>query len=176
MNFAVAALAAGAIALTASAAFAQDASQTAAATASASAADQAATGHIPPPPKGKGQVVFFRPGAYAGAAVWYKVRENAVELGKLTNQSYFVAVVDPGTHTFTASTENKTKLKLEVDDGETLYVRGAVQMGILVGEPNLTPSDQALFEKHYAHMKLAKAPDAAAAPAGGSAPAAASQP
>ncbi len=120
-------------------------------------------GHIPPPPPGKSQVVFFRTGAYGGAAVWYRVRENGADLGKLTNASYFVAVVDPGPHTFTASTENKTKLKLELDDGETQYIRATVQMGFLVGEPNLAPADQAMFELHYAHMRLAKPPKEAAA-------------
>jgi hypothetical protein len=117
-----------------------------------------ATGHVPPPPAGKAQVVFFRTGAYVGAAVSYKVREQGVELGKLTNASYFVVVLDPGPHTFTAATENKNVLKLELDDGDTQYVRGTVQMGLLVGEANLTPADQAMFELHYAHMHAGKPP------------------
>ena len=120
----------------------------------------AGTGHIPPPPAGKAQVVFFRTGAYAGAAVSYKVREQGVELGKLNNASYFVVVLDPGPHTFTAATENKNVLKLELDNGETQYVRGTVQMGFLMGEANLTPADQSMFELHYAHMHAAKPPKA----------------
>jgi hypothetical protein len=117
---------------------------------------------IPPPPAGKGEVVFFRPGAYVGWAVWFNVRENGQALGKLTNGAYFVKVTDPGPHTYTAATENHDVLKLEVDDGETYYVRGSVQMGVLVGEAALTPSDQPTFEKHFKHMKLAKPPEAAA--------------
>lgn len=128
--------------------------------ASAAAETPPATGHIPPPPAGKAQVVFFRTGAYVGAAVSYKVREQGIELGKLNNASYFVAVVDPGPHTFTAATENKNVLKLELDDGETQYVRGTVQMGFLVGEANLTPADQGMFELHYAHMHTTKPPKA----------------
>jgi hypothetical protein len=91
-------------------------------------------------------------------AVSYKVREQGIELGKLNNASYFVAVLDPGPHTFTAATENKNVLKLELDDGETQYVRGTVQMGFLVGEANLAPADQAMFELHYAHMHTSKPP------------------
>ncbi|HEX7758176.1 MAG TPA: hypothetical protein VF459_01645, partial [Caulobacteraceae bacterium] len=91
------------------------------------------------------------------------------ELGKLGNGVYFVQVTDPGTHTYTAATENKDTLKLEVDDGETYYVRGQVTMGLMIGEANLSPSDQATFEKAVKHMKLAKPPEAAAA--AGAAPA-----
>jgi hypothetical protein len=109
-------------------------------------------GHVPPPPPGKSQVVFFRTGAYMGAATWFKIRENGAELGKLSNQSYFVAVLDPGPHAFTAATENQTHLKLELDPDETYYVRGTLQMGVLLYEPNLQPADAVLFEKHYSHM------------------------
>jgi hypothetical protein len=115
-----------------------------------------ATGHISAAPSDKAQVVFFRTGAYAGAATWFKIRENEVELGKLSNQSYFVAVLPPGPHTFTSATENKTHLKMELDAGETYYVRGSLQMGLLLYEVNLAPADQDLFEKHYNHMHMVK--------------------
>ncbi len=111
-----------------------------------------ATGHIPPPAPNKGEVVFFRIGAYAGAGVWFKIRDNGQELGKLTNASWFAVPVDPGKHTFTAATENQTKLTLEIDPGETYYVRGTVHMGLLVGEPSLSPADASMFELHYKHM------------------------
>ena len=107
--------------------------------------------------------MFFRPSGFQGAAVWFNVRENGVALGKLTNGAYFVHVVDPGPHTFTAATENHNVLKLEIDDGETYYVRGSVQMGFLIGEANMSPSDQAAFEKAFKHMHLAKAPEAESA-------------
>jgi len=113
---------------------------------------------IPPPPAGKSQVVFFRPSGFSGAAVWFNVRENGVALGKLSNGAYFVQITDPGPHTYTAATENHNVLKLEVDDGETEYVKGSVQMGFFIGEAAMTPSDQATFEKALKHMHLAAAP------------------
>jgi hypothetical protein len=146
----IAALAAGLLIATAHSAVSQDVS------APAPAATAPSTGHIPAAPAGKAQVVFFRTGAYAGAATWFKIRENEAELGKLSNQSYFVAVLEPGTHTFTSATENKTHLKMELDAGETYYVRGSLQMGVLLYEVNLAPADQALFEKHSDHMHLVK--------------------
>jgi hypothetical protein len=151
-------IAIGFVAACAATAWAQDTTPTApsvpATTAAPAPAPQIAqpAGHIPPPPAGKSQVVFFRTGAYMGAATWFKVRENGEELGKLSNQSYFVAVLDPGPHTFTAATENQTHLKLELDPDETYYVRGTLQMGLLLYEPNLQPADPELFEKHYTHM------------------------
>jgi hypothetical protein len=116
----------------------------------------AAPGHIPAPPPGKSQVVFFRTGAMAGAAVWIKVRENGQELGKLSNQAYFVAVLDPGPHTFTSAYELQDKLKMELDPDETYYVRGTLQSGLLLVGANLALVDAATFEKHYGHMHLVK--------------------
>jgi hypothetical protein len=113
---------------------------------------------IPAPPAGKGEVVFFRKSAFQGSAVWFNVRENGEALGKLTNGVYFVAVEDPGAHAFTAATENKDTLKLEVDPGEIYYVEGRITMGMFVGEANLSPSDDATFQKDANHLKLAAQP------------------
>lgn len=60
--------------------------------------------------------------------------------------------MDPGVHTFTSATENKTKLTLEIDAGETYYVRGTLHMGLLLYEVSLSPADDAMFELHYKHM------------------------
>jgi hypothetical protein len=133
----------------------------AAAPTAAPKANQSSTstsGVIGAPPAGKGQVVFFRPSAMSGWAVWFNVRENGAALGKLTNGVYFVTPLDPGTHTFTAATENKDTLKLEIDDGETYYVKGGITMGIMIGEANIAPSDKVAFEKAVGHMKLAPPP------------------
>ena len=115
-------------------------------------------GHIPPPPAGKGQIVFFRKSSISGMAVSFTVKENGVGLGNLSNGAYFVKVEDAGPHTFTAATENKNVLHLEVDDGETYYVKGSIQMGFMIGEANISPSDQATFDKAYKGMHLAKPP------------------
>ena len=147
MNLAATMIAASVLAVTTTTCLAQYAP---AAPATEPAAGQ--TGHVAPPPAGKSQVVFFRTGAYMGAGTWFKVREKGAELGKLSNEAYFVAMLDPGPHTFTSATENKTTLRMELDPGETYYVRGTLQMGVMMGEPNLAPSDEALFEKHYAHL------------------------
>lgn len=113
-------------------------------------------GKIGPPQDGKGQIVFFRPSKFAGAAVGFKVREGSTELGKLRSGKYFVASVDPGTHEYTVHSESKDLLTMEVEAGETYYVQGTLTMGLMVGRPNLSPSDEATFSGMADKLKLAE--------------------
>jgi hypothetical protein len=122
----------------------------------AAAVASAPAGMIPAPPEGKGQIVFFREKKFAGSAIRYKVREGQAELGKLSSGAYFVVPVEPGTHEYVVHSEAKDALTMEVEAGETYYVQGTVTMGFLAGHPNLSPSDQATFEKMSAKLALAK--------------------
>lgn len=132
-----------------------DASQDQVASPEETAAKAPANGAIGAPPEGKGQIVFFRDKKFTGAAIRYKVREGATELGKLSNGSYFVHVAEPGAHEYTVHSEAKDILNLEVEAGETYYVVGGITMGILAGRPNLSPSDQAAFDGMKAKLKPA---------------------
>jgi hypothetical protein len=141
------------------------ASRTDIAAASSAASDAAALEvegpiAIPPPPHGKGQVVFFRAKSPLGFGQWFNVREAGQVLGKLTNGAYFVHVTSPGVHTYTASLEPELKdhLKLNVDAGETYFVEGALTGGLVIGAADLSPSTRASFNKAADHMKLAGAP------------------
>jgi len=113
-------------------------------------------GSIAAPPAGKGQIVFFRDKKFVGGAVSYKVREGETELGKLSNGTYFVSVVEPGAHEYTVHSEAKDILNLEVEAGETYYVTGGITMGVFAGRPNLSPSDQAAFDTLVGKLKPAK--------------------
>jgi len=107
-------------------------------------------------PAGKGQIVFFRPSKFAGGAIGFKVREGSTELGKLRSGKYFIAAVEPGTHTYTVHSEAKDVLTMEVEAGETYYVQGTITMGFMAGRPNLSPSDQATFDGMAGKLKLAE--------------------
>ncbi len=111
---------------------------------------------ISAPPEGKGQIVFFRESRFVGGGVGFKVREGEIELGKLSNGTYFVHVADPGAHSYTVHSEAKDVLNMEIEAGETYYVSGGISMGVLVGRPNISPSDQASFEKLAGKIKPAK--------------------
>jgi hypothetical protein len=129
----------------ASSAPASDSAQQAGATAPAG-------GLIAPPTAGKGEIVFFRPSRLGGAALSFSVHEGKTGVGKLGNGSYFVLVADPGVHEYSIQSEATDNLRLEIDAGETYYVQQTIGMGIMMGRPHLTPSDQGTFAAK--HLKL----------------------
>jgi hypothetical protein len=104
---------------------------------------------VPPPPRGFGEVVFFRAKSLMGTGQWFNVREGGKVVGKLGNGAYFVQVTPPGTHAYSASLEPefKARLKLQVDRGETYFVAGTLTKGVVLGAADLSPSSRATFEK-----------------------------
>jgi hypothetical protein len=111
---------------------------------------------IGPADANTGKVVFFRPNRFAGAAVGFKVREGGTELGKLRNGRFFSIDVAPGTHEYTVHSEAKDITTLEVEAGETYFVEGRMNMGFMVGRPNLTPSGVDAFEAALGKLKPAE--------------------
>ena len=122
----------------------EPAKQTAPAKTAPAPAAPASTG-IAAPSGDMGNVVFFRESKFVGAMVSFKVREGEQELGKLSSGTYFIAQVPAGAHAFTVHSEAKDVLNLEVERGQTYYVQGSISMGVMVGRPNLAPSDAATF-------------------------------
>jgi hypothetical protein len=118
----------------------------AASPAAPTSAPPATAGRIPAPPEGKGQVVFFRPSRFVGAALSFSVHEGDTGVGKLGNGSYFVLVAEPGPHAYSIQSEATDTLNTEVEPGETQYVQQTIGVGIMMGRPHLTPSDQATFD------------------------------
>ena len=103
---------------------------------------------LPDPPAGMGQVVFFRQKTALGTAQWFNVRDEGDAMGRLNNGSFFVVPVPAGMHTFSAKTEPefKDKLTLKIDPGETYFVEAVLTKGVIIGVPNLTPSDRTRFD------------------------------
>lgn len=100
-----------------------------------------------------GTVVFFRESKFVGGGMKYKVRENGVELCKLSNGSYCTVQVPTGKHSYEVHSEAKDVLTLEVESGETYYVQGGLSVGVLAGHPNLSPSTKETFEGLKAKLK-----------------------
>ena len=117
---------------------------------------QAVFDAIGTPEPGKALVVFFRPSKFAGGAISFKVRENDVELGKMSSGTYFTAQVEPGAHTYVVHSEAKDVTNTEVEAGETYFLAGSISMGFMAGHPNLSPSDVAGFEALLPKLKKAK--------------------
>lgn len=104
------------------------------------------------PPEGRGQVVFFRPSRFVGAALSFTVRENEQDLGRLPNGRYFVHVAEPGIHEYEIG-RNDT-MRMEIEPGETYYAIQSTQMGVVAGRAVLSPADQAAFEDALPRMRL----------------------
>lgn len=121
---------------------------------------------IPPPPPGKGQVVFYRPFGLVGAVMSFHIHENGKNVGHLGMSRYRIVVADPGKHRYEMSSEAVTSVILEVDAGETYYVRQTMSVGLMLHHPNLQPSDEAAFQAAAAKLK----PDTEALPADGDKP------
>jgi len=113
-------------------------------------------------PAGKGRVIFYR-NSPIGVLIGCAVHENDATLSSLPYGKYFVRDFDPGIHTFMVESESKQTLRIEVEAGETYYVKCAIGMGLIVGRPNLSPSDKASFDKASNKLKLQSPPKPKAA-------------
>ena len=109
----------------------------------ASVQRQAAPSSPDRPKAGKGLVYFYREKKLAGWAMGYDLRDGATKIGGLPNGSYFVYDAAPGPHKFSASTESTVSRSIDVQPGKTYYIRGEVEIGLLVGRPHLTIVDPA---------------------------------
>lgn len=108
------------------------------------------------PAPGKALVVFFRPSAFVGSMIGFIVREEGVELGKLRNGNYFTLQAEPGKHAYVVHSEAKDVTMLELEEGETYFLEGELNMGILAGRPNLSPSDLISFSAAFKKLKPSK--------------------
>ncbi len=120
---------------------------------------------IPTPPEGKGQVIFYRTGGISGAALGCAVFDVGAEdkLSSLGAGKYFVLVSDPGPRSFTVkSLETKDAMTLEIEEGETQFVRCKIKSGFMSGRADIAPSNETEFRSKYKTAKLVDAEDMSA--------------
>jgi len=122
----------------------------------ATTAPDAISTAIGSPEPGKALIVFFRPSAFKGGAINFKVREGETELGRLRSGNFFTLQVAPGKHEYTVHAENKDVTTIEAEDGETYFISGEVNFGFMSGRPNLSPSNREAFEAAFKKLKPSK--------------------
>lgn len=71
-------------------------------------------------------VYFFRPRSPVAAAVSADVQDNAINLGTLSNGTYFVYHAKPGSHSFMLITDSVANQSLRIRDGTTYYLRARI--------------------------------------------------
>jgi len=99
-------------------------------------------------PSDKSLVYIYRPNKFTGSGITYYVYADEKIATKLYNGGYFPYISEPGNVKFWAKTESKSSVQLELKPGNTYYLKGGVQMGVMVGRPNLEriPENVALSE------------------------------
>lgn len=114
------------------------------------------SGEVGPAPADKGQIVFFRPGSIFGGALGCTVREgeDRKQIARLGSGKYYVVTATPGKHQYYTEGEAKDRLNMEVEPGETYFVKCNIGMGVVAGRANISPSDRATFEKKAKSLKL----------------------
>ncbi|MBV9999187.1 MAG: DUF2846 domain-containing protein [Verrucomicrobia bacterium] len=80
----------------------------------------------PQPPPETALVYFFRPRSPVAAAVSADVQDNAINLGTLSDGTYFVYHAKPGPHSFMLITDSVANQPLRVRAGLTYYLRARI--------------------------------------------------
>jgi hypothetical protein len=108
---------------------------------------------ISPPPAGMGQIVFYR-SSRMGWAISCRVHENGQVVNRLPPGKYFIQQTTPGIHEYSVRSESTDVIRVEVEEGETQYVRCAIGMGIGLGRPNLSPQSREDFDSRGRGLDL----------------------
>ena len=97
---------------------------------------------------------FYRPKRYPGALVGYKVWLEDEKIGRVRNGEKFeYKVTDFGKKTFWAKTETLTSVEVDVKKGEEYFVRCGLNMGLVVGRPDLDLTENKIGVLEYEEMK-----------------------
>lgn len=110
----------------------------------------------PPQIQADGQsaaIVFFREWAFTGGGMSYFITEDTNNIGLLKAGSYFAYRATPGKHTYSAETEARSSVTLDVQPGQTYYIEGGIGMGFWAGRPQLSEVTKPIFDKVKTDLK-----------------------
>jgi hypothetical protein len=105
-------------------------------------------------PAGKAVVYIYRPPSFFGAAISYLVYANQLPVVNLHNGGYLPYFIAPGTIHFSAMTEEESVAIIKVETGKSYYLKGTVQMGLLVGRPLLQQMPEGMGRAEILKCKL----------------------
>ena len=93
----------------------------------------------------KGLVVFYRTKRATGAAIRMQITTSDRTAGTLSNGKMFYQYYDPGQRTFDVSTPSvagSDLITLNLEAGQTYFVRGEILLGWPAGRPRLTQESE----------------------------------
>ncbi|UJP65113.1 DUF2846 domain-containing protein [Mongoliitalea daihaiensis] len=88
----------------------------------------------------KAQVYFMRVNG-TGALINFKYFHNDQYLGKFSGPNYFVYEVDPGTHLFWVTSENRDFIEAELEAGKTYFIEVRPTIGAVKAAVKVLPID-----------------------------------
>jgi hypothetical protein len=94
-----------------------------------------------------------------GKAMGCGVNIGEERISALGAGRYFILDLAPGAYEFNAKSEAKDVLNIEVDPGETSYVKCTIRMGVMAGRPNLSPSSAEEFAEKRDSLKYVDSDD-----------------
>ncbi|MCG8329157.1 MAG: DUF2846 domain-containing protein [Chitinophagales bacterium] len=100
-------------------------------------------------------IYFYRPTNSFGALVGLKIKtEGEMVICKLKDGDKFAyKTKEFGEHTFLAKTESEDVVEINVEKGKEYFVHCGIQMGIVVGQPELDVVDNYIGIEQYEKMK-----------------------
>jgi hypothetical protein len=98
---------------------------------------------------------FYRPSSAAGALLGYKIKnENDSIIGRLRNGEKFTYKTKKnGTQSFYGTLETKEEVKINIEIGKEYFVRCSVNMGVILGRPEINLIENYIGMKEYDEMK-----------------------
>ena len=82
-------------------------------------------------------IYYYRPSKFIGSGVYYDVDENHKTVTTLYNGGYYPHFTTAGDKLVEASTEGTSELFFTAEKGKTYFVRGKVNVGLVMGRPSL---------------------------------------
>jgi hypothetical protein len=84
-----------------------------------------------------GLVYFYQPKKYFNGGLEYTVNANGFKIDRLLNGRYFAYITKPGRIQFSARNEITSYLTIDIEPGQTYYIKGSTRPGSLIKRPCL---------------------------------------
>ena len=98
---------------------------------------------------------FYRPSLGAGALLGYKIKNvNDSIVGRLRNGEKFIYKTKVfGEQSFYGTLETKEEVKINIEKGKEYFVRCSVNMGVVLGRPEINLIENYIGMKEFDEMK-----------------------
>ena len=108
---------------------------------------------LPQVKEDQGLIIFYRNKALKGGAIRFNLNHGQEPIGALKGGTTLHRYVEPGQHTFWSKVISQDSVTLDVVAGETYYIKGDTQLGLVAGRPRLTVVPESEAKAAIAKLK-----------------------